>query len=84
MEDKLKKEMIQLQNTFRKNGYPRQVIRNNLRKTRKTGEGSSTKTGNEDDKTEQPNLFLPYIQGVSEKIQVACRKLNISSNQVIH
>ena len=67
MEDKLKKEMIQLQNTFRKNGYPRQVIRKNLRKTRKTGEGSSTKTGNEDDKTEQPNLFLPYIQGVSEK-----------------
>ena len=65
MEDKLKKEMIQLQNTFRKNGYPRQVIRKNLRKT---GEGSSTKTGNEDDKIEkQPNLFLPYIQGVSEK-----------------
>ena len=28
-------------------------------------------------KTEKPpNLFLPYIQGVSEKIQVTCCKLN--------
>lgn len=32
-----------------------------------------------DESIKRPSLFLPCVQGLSEKIQIACRKLNIKT-----
>lgn len=71
---KLEKELDQLRGTFLANGYPKQIIERNLISHK--DKCSNTTTG-EDNK---PNyLLMPYVKGISEKIERVCRPLNIKA-----
>ena len=75
-DDNRKEELLHIQDTFLKNGYPKHVITNNLRKKPKPQE--TTHDADEVDRaTKRPSLFLSYVQGLSEKIQIACLKLKV-------
>ena len=67
----IQEEMKHLNNAFRMNGYPQHLITYNLREKEQT-----RKRGQED---KPPTLFLPYVQGISEKIEVACRKIGVGA-----
>ena len=69
----IREEMNYLRNIFRKNGYPNHLITRNLKKIR-------TQTKNSEETEKQPHLFLPYVQGISEKIEVACRKMGVRTS----
>ena len=78
LDEDTKEELNHIRNTFLKNGYPKHVIARNLQS--KQGQPRTTSNADEDDgSTKRPNLFLPYVQGLSERIQIACRKLNIKT-----
>ena len=75
-DDNRKEELLHIQDTFLKNGYPKHVITNNLRKKPKPQE--TTHDADEvDGATKRPSLFLSYVQGLSEKIQIVCLKLKV-------
>ena len=75
-DDNKKEELLHIRDTFLKNGYPKHVISRNLKKKERRQE--TTHDAEETDgSTKQPSLFLPYVQGLSEKIQIECRKLNV-------
>ena len=67
------KEVAHIRNTFVKNGYPKRLISRVLSAPppRQPTEAEDTPTG------KPASLFLPYIQGLSEKIQTACRKIGV-------
>ena len=70
---KSKEELKHLRDTFRRNGYPKEIIERNLSRTTPTireEEGASN--------TDKPKLlYLPYLKRLSEKIQRACRKIRV-------
>ena len=68
---KKEKEMLHLHETFKRNGYPEQVISKNLKPNPRT---QTTPEENAQNK-KPPTLFLPYVQGLSEKTQTASRKI---------
>ena len=75
-DDNRKEELLHIQDTFPKNGYPKHVITNNLRKKPKPQE--TTHDADEvDGATKRPSLFLSYVQGLSEKILIAYLKLKV-------
>ena len=59
-----------------KNGYPNHVISRNLYKKPRPQE-TTLDADEVNEATKRPSSFLPYIQGLSEKIQMECRKLKI-------
>ena len=62
-----------LHETFKRNGYPEEVISRNLKPNTRT-----QTTPDENTQTNKPpTLFLPYVQGQSEKIQTASRKIGV-------
>ena len=65
----IQEEMKHLNNAFRMNGYPQHLITRNLR------EKKQTRKRRQEDKP--PTLFLPYVKGISEKIEVTCTKLGV-------
>ena len=75
-DDNRKEELLHIQDTFLKKGYLKHVISKNLNKKPKKQE-TTPDAGEVDGATKRPCLFLPYVQGLSEKIQIACRKLEI-------
>ena len=75
-DDNRKEEMSHIRDTFMRNGYPKDVISRNLRKKPRRHE--STPDANEVT-TKPPSLFLPYVQGLSEKIQIGCRRLGVKT-----
>ena len=68
-------ELTHLRGTFRRNGYPEEIINRNLRKPPRT----TLPTDEEPPTTNPPQLFLPYVQGLSENIQNMCRKTGIQT-----
>jgi len=66
-------ELAHLRDTFWGNGYPDGIVTNNLIKPPRT----TLPSDEEQPTTNPPNLFLPYIQGLSENIQNRCRKMGI-------
>ena len=71
--DGLKEELNHLSRVFQANGYPHAVTAGVLNKRRRAHPPTSV----EDD--EQRLLVLPYIKGLSEKIRLVCRPLNIKT-----
>ena len=68
----LQPELRHLEKTFQSNGYPTWVVQKVLSKRRQP----STPEPSEDN--EKPKtLFLPYVKGLSEKIDRQVRRLNI-------
>ena len=69
------KELKHLRDTFTRNGCSKEIIEQNLRKTTPTireVEGVSN--------TDKARLlYLPYLKGLSEKIQRACRKIGVQA-----
>ena len=70
--DGLKEELNHLSSVFQANGYPHAVTAGVLNKKRRCPPTSA-----EDD--EQKMLVLPYVKGLSEKIRLVCRPLNIKT-----
>ena len=67
-----RKEVTHIRNTFVKNGYPKRLV------SRVLSAPPRQPTEAEDTSASKPaSLFLPYIQGLSEKIQTACRKIGV-------
>ena len=75
-DDNRKEEMSHIRDTFMRNGYTKYVISRNLRKKPRGHE--STPDANEIT-TKPPSLFLPYVQWLSEKIQIACWRLGVKT-----
>ena len=73
-ERNLKKEKSHIQDAFARNGYPTRMIKHNLKTT-----ASQLKPIPEGDdlNNKPPNLYLPYVQGLSEKIQTLCKKIGV-------
>ena len=67
----IRKELDHLSDVFLTNGYPPRVIHNTLNRQKKT-----TTTPPSDD-PKPATLYLPYIKGVSEKIEKQVKPLNI-------
>ena len=76
-----------------KNGYPRRIVSRILRtQTRQqtptpdtTTEDQTPTPESEDNTTNRPPcLFLPYVQGLSEKIQSTCRKISVRTTFKSH
>ena len=55
-------------------GYPRRVISRNLKKRPRQQDPT---TDEDDTNTKPPSLFLPYVQGLSEKLQTARKKIGV-------
>ena len=69
-------ELAHMKDTFRRNGYPERVVTSNLRSQR----NSMPQTKEEPLTTERPKLlYLPYLQGTSERIQRVCRKIVVQA-----
>ncbi|MCG8625936.1 MAG: hypothetical protein MJE68_28560, partial [Proteobacteria bacterium] len=69
-----RKEVTHIRNTFVKNGYPKRLV------SRVLSAPPRQPTEAKDTSTSKPaSLFLPYIQGLSEKIQTACRKIGVKT-----
>lgn len=69
-------ELRHLHNVFAMIGYPKRLTRRTLRQ--KPGAKQPTQEGEEtgDEECEKP-LFIPYIKGVSEKIERVCHPLGV-------
>ena len=70
-EDELQSELAHLQGVFEKNGYPPELVRSCLKKTKKSTApttGTPSQTGEEEPiEEEKPKvLSLPYVRGLSE------------------
>ena len=72
-EDSLKEELNHLSRVFQANGYLHAVTAGVLDKKQRAPPSTST----EDD--EQKLLVLPYVKGLSEKVRLVCRPLNIKT-----
>ncbi len=68
------KELAHLKTTFLANGYPLPVINRNINHYRRS------KSMNSNKENESKLLILPYIKGISEKIERICNPLNIKVN----
>ena len=74
LEDLLIGERNHLKQVFQANGYPAQMVNRTLR-NRPHAPHSSTQTA---EQTTTPKfLHLPYVRGVSERIERKCRHLGI-------
>ena len=73
-----KEELSHIRDTFLKNGYPKHVISRSLRRKPRQAE-TTPDADKEDEANKRPSLFLPYVQGLSEKIQIACHKLGVKT-----
>ena len=71
--DSLKKELNHLSRVFQANGYPHAITAGVFDKKRRAPPSTST----EDD--EQKLLVLPYVKGLSKKVRLVCRPLNIKT-----
>ena len=78
-DDSRKEELSHIRDTFLKNRYPKHVFSRSLRRKPRQAETTTPDADEEDEDTKRPSLFLPYVQGLSEKIQIACRKLGIKT-----
>ena len=68
------KEISHLKTTFRANGYPPDLISRILRQQPRP----QTVVDTTQQTSERPRTFsLPYVQGVSERIERVCRGLNV-------
>lgn len=67
----VQQELNHLKDVFITNGYPPRVIQNTMTKQK------STMTTPPSDDPKPATLYLPYIKGVSEKIEKQVRPLNI-------
>ena len=65
-------EINHLQRVFKANGYPNAVVKRNLKPRPRPTSTTEPPT----DET-PPKLFLPYISGISERIDRICRPLGI-------
>ena len=72
-EGKRWKEIQHLRQVFRANGYPEPVVKNNLR-----GRPTPSNTTMESE-TPPKLLHLPYVKGVSERIEKMCRPLGVKT-----
>ena len=68
---KLRGEISRLQEVFEDNVYPTAVVKKVLQR-RKLARPTDT-----EDKQEMKTLCLPYVQGLSERIERACKKLDV-------
>ena len=71
--DGLEEELNHLSRVFQVNGYPHAVTAGVLSKKRRAPITTSTEVD------EQKLLVLPYIKGLSEKVRLVCRPLNIKT-----
>ena len=71
--DSLKKELNHLSRVFQANGYPHAVTAGVFDKKRRAPPSTSTEDN------EQKLLVLPYVKGLSEKVRLVCRPLNIKT-----
>ena len=72
-EGKRWQEIQHLRQVFRANGYPEPEVKNNLR-GRPTPSNTTMKT-----ETPPKLLHLPYVKGVSERIEKLCRPLGLKT-----
>ena len=70
------KEFEHLEKVFRQNGYPKKMIQRALNRTPKPSH-SETIDEDQEDTDAKKKIFLPYVKGVSERIEKVCRQLNI-------
>ena len=66
------KELNHLKKVFKQNGYPNGVIQRALHRPNRLEPRA-------EENTESKKLFLPYVKGVSERIEKVCRQLNIKT-----
>ena len=76
------RELSHLTGVFHTNGYPKPLVRRTLSRTPPSSSKEECRVKNEDDddntEIEQPKILcLPYIKGVSEKIERGCRQLGV-------
>ncbi len=71
----IEQELKHLKEVFLANGYPEQTINSNIKSKRNSTTNNSTKAQDETIKY----LVIPYVKGISEKIEHVCRSLNIKT-----
>jgi hypothetical protein len=80
------KEITHIRSTFMKNGYPTglvsRILKTQSRQRIPTPEPEDNISGQqistpEPGDSRPPCLFLPYVQGLSEKIKAACKKIGV-------
>ena len=67
------RELAHLTQVFQANGYPKSFVYSVLYKSR--GEPTPSETTDEEEKPKI--LYLPYVKGVSERIERECKKLGV-------
>ena len=73
-------ELEHLEKVFRQNGYPKKVIQRALHRPPKPNNPEPMNEAEEsEDRTDTKKIFLPYVKGVSERIEKVCRQLNIKT-----
>ena len=74
---KRQEELAHLTKVFRSNGYPRPLVRRTLART-PPATSEEEEEGGEDTGTERPRILcLPYVRGLSERIEQGCRQLGV-------
>ena len=76
-DDKKSDELHHLSKVFKQNGYPKNLVHRILH--RPPPNQSRPDTTDEDDEEKPKRLFLPYVKGVSERIEKVCCKLNVKT-----
>ena len=69
------KEMVYIQKTMELNDYPQNIVRKTIDNCLK--KDNQRKTKEKSDQQNQVMLYLPYEQGISEKIAAVGRKYNV-------
>ena len=69
-------ELTHLTRIFESNGYPTSFVRRVLNQPPTRNNGSTCKT-EEGEESKPKVLYLPYIRGVSERIERGCRNLGV-------
>ena len=71
------KELEHLEKVFKWNGYPKKVIQRALHRPPKLNHPEPV--DEDEGKTDTKKIFLPYMKGVSERIERVCCQLNIKT-----
>ena len=70
--DTSKQEELQLEEVFIANGYP-------VRTVNKTFSSTARKTGRKTEEDPAKPMFLPYVRGLSEKLEKVCALLGVNT-----
>lgn len=75
-ETNMKEEKSHIRDAFARNGYPERMVECHLIGTTRQ---PKTTPDPVDPTTKPPSLYLPCVQGLSEKIQTACKKIGVEA-----